>query len=1459
MSSDYKRATRAGDDYQDLCGAEVLVEFLENPKRFDWVKLEAEDSAYLDDIVIKHSDGEFTYKQVKFTVDPENEDYLITWEWLLDFKKTKAKAEKKPTKKTCLIKKWASSLNQLKGVGKIKESSLLTNRDWANEIPIKGEYIDFDAIADVKVRQKIIEEIGSEQAAKDFFSVFRFIAKCPTPESLEDGLRRRFYKLGGDDHGWLNLQSEIRTWAIKKNEPNQGGKIFYKDTCLAALWNDLRGIPENFEVPSDFIIPSDDFHALIKRRLLEEKQGCTVIKGRPGAGKSTYLSFLIEELSKEKIPVIRHHYYLSDKDRTGDRFSFRVVAESLMYEIRETHSKALGSLDSKKPLPEQLSDWITACGKYYSLQSQPFIVVIDGLDHVWRERQSIEELTLLFEAILPTPDNVVLVIGTQDVPNEQIPQRLLLQVSRDEWQEIPFLSRNAVGDWTKQHEIHLEIPGNPANKDYFINEIADAFYEVSQGHPLHLRYSLKALIPPINVASVKLLPACINGDIESYYRKLIVLLSEDALQMLHLISACDFPWPKGGLETCLSTDFNSEVKIRESYKSISHLLDTRELGMAPFHSSLKVFVKNQADHLERVESLRPKIIDWLDNKAPTYWHWAYSWITKCDFGNHHPLLEGSTLDWTIDSIKDGYSLSQCLNILAKASWTALNIQNIDKLIEKGVLYNYLYNNSEYDVSSLDRLLFCQLRLKQDDKKFLQYKTSELNSFSDDELRILAEFCAAGSSPSSIPKDCYWRFQESLDEEAPPGIHVSKKSAGRIVEITCEFGAYLDKDCTDEIINYIHKVNIENPEFDPFYAYCQALYRLGSKGVAKLSALFKKELLEKELYELSIYSFRLSYEEGFEFESWLDEKAYSLPLVQSYLLILNRSKGLTFEPIKSDFTLLNEQETALYGNRRDLVRFFHSLFFNCLALTLQGKDIDEDGWTSISEQDEWLYKFCEYLRRAAVEIGKKLQAESLVLYSDLFQLLNDVSLPEGRWVNKESRFLRHIIKALFEITYDVRILSCFKGKSYSVDKDDLERALSYSYFQEQGVSLWLEWYIQNRRALFSKDAVQWFFNIETERLSSTIDCFSERFEDYAQLAQIATIHKQDFSEVAWTFIRKASACLTGYGYHKDTFLFDTLRVLEECNSASIGEPKKWIEVLSPMILHVTDYTDGDETRYLREELGRLIIKLSPELIENYYKALEHTENWDDVWSLINAFVKDADLSSKVNQSIARTALSTTAIETLCQREQLGDSNAHKILNQQAKWLGISRNSLNEKKSEKATRQQELELLYDAKASEALIQNWATEHFEGSVETAIDYLLNEKKPKHLPWSEKIYDRAFIVCLSKFGKAKAFPLIVKAHQDRFGWNWYEYKDESKLRFKKFAAIYPDRWYEFIQQTAQPSGLRWRYKETPSFGLSQLVFFLICVQQYQLAAQVAEVIVKVTLERSVDLVFPEARYAYS
>jgi hypothetical protein len=627
-------ARRAGDEYQDIIALELIVEWLEHPDRYVWMQFESSEAGFLDDIVALRSDNTRLARQVKFSTDPTDKDDTWDWDNLLELRQG---AKNKPL--PSLFQKWATSFHDLDNSGvRCSDTALVTNRrassGVANALTLSGT-VDLAKVPDATFR-KMVAQVGSDETrARVFLSRFRFLFDRPGLDVLEDAVRRRFTALGGTDSGWFQLSAELRQWVCLKNAPAPNGRVTLRHVYAAADWHHLRALPQDFAIPADYVLPSKEFHAALERDILTRRNRCYVIAAPPGVGKSTYMSYLFRKLKRHH-PVVRHHYFLSLRDRDSTwRLDHHRAAESLMHDLLQDYRDAIGHLAGGNPNPAALGKWIEACGEHFVKRGQVLTILIDGLDHVWREKRSVEELTSLFEHLLPAPPGVVVVIATQPIDDAQLPPMLRRAAPREEWRKLPLLDRTATKLWLSRHRRDLMATIGRTMFRRTLDDLSGAFFERSQGHPLHLHYTLRTIqerkLNP-DPSTVRSLPACAHNDVTNYYRELVAGLPEPSRELLHLLAACRFPWPVDGLIACLSAASQKGVEFIDAQRQVRHLLVQDDLGLRPFHSSLLAFIEGLEEHAVYAPRMRARSLDWLRNQAPEYWQWAYTWpleISRC--------------------------------------------------------------------------------------------------------------------------------------------------------------------------------------------------------------------------------------------------------------------------------------------------------------------------------------------------------------------------------------------------------------------------------------------------------------------------------------------------------------------------------------------------------------------------------------------------------------------------------------------------------------------------------------------------------------------------------------------------------------------------------------------------------------------------------------------------------------
>ena len=272
-------ARRTGDEYQDLQSAEVLVEWLEQPDTYRWVRLDTMDGS-LDDIQAERADGTRRLLQVKFGTDA-----TVEWKWDDLTKQESGKIGPKPS----LLQKWKTSLDDVlsKGV-MVSEAALLTNRSATAAIQAHlsdSSLVDFGGLS-ASLQANISAQLGGPAAASEFFSTFHFFFKERSFEALDASLQERFRLLGGTKDGWSSLMGKIRRWINRQDEPTLDGTITLADVRAAALWHLPPQIPQGFLVPNDYVAPKIWSNTVVKSRLRTGGDPVVVVTGAQASARA---------------------------------------------------------------------------------------------------------------------------------------------------------------------------------------------------------------------------------------------------------------------------------------------------------------------------------------------------------------------------------------------------------------------------------------------------------------------------------------------------------------------------------------------------------------------------------------------------------------------------------------------------------------------------------------------------------------------------------------------------------------------------------------------------------------------------------------------------------------------------------------------------------------------------------------------------------------------------------------------------------------------------------------------------------------------------------------------------------------------------------------------------------------------------------------------------------------------
>lgn len=344
----------SGYIYQNLVGISVLCDWLDDPTLYRWVIFECDEDGQkiegLDDVVAERQDGAILLMQVKFTVNAADDGNALDWAWL---------TARKP-KGRSLVQKWADAYFWRSEQGTV-DASLLTNRRpdraFAECLSEDGETVDSRKVPP-DTMLVLSEQLG-EARVEPFLSTFKFRHSNQGYLALERSTLDRYVPQHTTSHGWLALRHEALNWALQTASPAPDGRITIGHLRTILDQKRPKPLDQDFHVPPGYKPPDQSFYESFVDAIHSAESGKRILWGSPGQGKSTFLSYVCNELDRRETPYIRHHYFLRFGD-SDDRFSFASVANSLMTQIEWRHAE---HIRGQAFGPEHIREWIASCAE----------------------------------------------------------------------------------------------------------------------------------------------------------------------------------------------------------------------------------------------------------------------------------------------------------------------------------------------------------------------------------------------------------------------------------------------------------------------------------------------------------------------------------------------------------------------------------------------------------------------------------------------------------------------------------------------------------------------------------------------------------------------------------------------------------------------------------------------------------------------------------------------------------------------------------------------------------------------------------------------------------------------------------------------------------------------------------------------------------------------------------------
>ncbi len=1436
--------TSVGFDYQTLHGVNLLCEWLAAPDRYQRIMFECTDEApqSLDDIVAERVDGCFDYWQVKYTPNPT--DNLFTWEWLLEVSGKTARARSN-------LRKWFDALKKIdeKKLGTVQ---LVTNKIPDREIELSlagGNHFDLSK-APVDVQRRVVSVLGSRESADWLFSLLKVVHSDKGYLNLNNAVINALQRFTDRD-GVDRLINRARRWTFFDQEPPPDGWITLEVVRSIISPHRPRPIPEDFTIPEGYEVPDEIFHSDFMAEIESGTQQTIVLTGPPGRGKSTYLSFLCETLETHEIPFIRHHYFLSPTDRTDDRISQYIVQESLLGQIARFHAKSGANTAENADFFGAL----VTCSDHYKTMNKPFVVVIDGLDHVWREYAADKRpLDELFKQLIPIPDNLVLVVGTQPVADTQLPDRLLTHAPRVNWKLLPTMSEISLmrylqaqianGRLFMRHDGHAEEE---------LAESAHLMHQITGGHPLHVIYATGHLVNSgegLSRWSIEHIPGDLSKDVRTYYDSLWLKLSYAQKDILILLAEFRFYWPAISFSSpILLPGNNDQTNLRE----IEHLLYSTAVGLQPFHESLIVFIKASADYTDRVQTLTPRVLQWLNEESPARLKNTWLWVVQSRMGTPDNLILGLTRDWVLDRLTAGYPIDVLVDLFAEAEESAFERRRYDDAYRLRHLKTRLINGPEFQISNATRLKICSWKCA-DDGAVLD------ETFASRHQLTVVDMAGLGQS-------LRWK---KLDQEA---IECGKDALRRHRGDSRFAVDRRDSNQMDEIL-YLGKVfaelntlNIDN--IGPKGAFNSGDLRLTATFInglamrhdlARIMALRNKLIRPTRKRMAEDAAIRVAAVLNAQIHSWAEFKGFGHSTIAGcWAQLVNVPlEMLTCTPFPT-----NWQD---FTSKEPLARMTHEWFFKTVLVKLIAEG-DFSWLPAPSTQSDYFPEAVTYLDRItqyAETVAEMWTRKIPVTFHHFYAFFADLN-PPGR--NEANKRYPHseFCKTLIPIALDCQMLSTALGVAASVDAASLELAAQSPWFN---LHHFREAYAQNGVRLLTDEAAIFLINHGKSYLSQW-DETCEYSRTLLELCEVALLHEME--EEARQLCRLCWEYVLGYGHRKDPTMLTLLDAVRCLVDDAPDFCRMVIKEIAPQIHHITDYTDGKGTRQAQGYADNLLVKLDHLSLAEKYAGHISSGDWYYADECFASYFT-GDISSVVFDALARTGLPKEAIANLRKRAEAGEQRAAELLEITNSHAGATFGNFEKQDDQnKADEFSEFEgrpeeyppdsletLLSDMRESKTYsmysylpkwYDYWSVQGLESELYRVLEplFLSEESRRDDLHY---LLDQVFESCLKLYGKKRAFRYAVQAQQEMGGWSdFYESTKKSTQRLQKVAELYPERADEFISASCFS---KYRLKHQPGARVipsDKLVFFFVKLGRIKEATELVRAMVQSVLEDTRNL----------
>ncbi len=1210
---------RSGFDYQDLWAVKLCKDRLLAPSQYQYISIEYnptdDNDFFLDDLNLKDKSGLYHLYQAKFKME---KDYEWTWDDLLEAKISKRDWNKLPS----LLKKRVFSLKSLWD-SNIFKACLITNAKFSDDIK---KYLVNSRIDIIKLKKqekdlykRLLAEIWDDTLLNTFFNKFEFISENKEFSEIENEIEESLHKdLWITKAGINSLYHAIKAEARKQ----QTIKISLEEIRGRCEFDNPRQLNENFQIPSDFQLFDEKTYTDIFQALTTDQGGNKIVLWKPGAGKSVFLSHLARDLGDKDVLVIKHHYHINPAESNSfERLGSERVIEAIKAQFKKTdNEKLLWELANKNSKDIPLNEFIKTVVCNLAEENKWLVIIIDGLDHVIRERD-INELKSFLDAVFYPQKGLWIILWTQpQVKNEKSLQSIFSKFKESDVIEIKGLNKDAIFSLVSQNETGLNLPTDQSRFNDFVNQL----FTITEGNPLHLHYTLDQLKNRFNNQLINAYELreiiSYGGDIKTYYWSLRHKLDDETKNFLLTFISVGFQFTRKQFIECISS-FDATAKTTTTkFNEVDHLIDwNKREKWRIYHNSFEVFLHDQQERKDQKDQIKLKIKNWLEKSSYENLKWAELKKLEYDLWEPQPIL---SLDrsWLIEALIHPRNRSQITSQLEYCRKASFSINDLALGLKSTYLKIYYQNGQDYI---------------EDWAEWVQLESIKLNPHFIDDLilsdtgsSILTEIAKIAEEKGhhhiiqeiiDILSDRLW-YQDYRNWHIPP-------ASKAIVDVI----AYDRQHHVERVFNFIIQFREEKVSWVLFKIYAERLLSLWQH--TKIHELLKLKLNEKE--KISVLNTCIYHDLHNKERKYIDiiSKAEKSSYIWKVYLLLNGKslKSLQKLPEYKDFPPTIPEHGS---ERHKWSERFHKIFLLGLTYSLSGQ------WDEIKERinkcpKHWSVHAASILFQIALKVGESIQKSQSITYTDLisdFSSLPDLTRSNDRHQLDLKFALKDSISTILE---DILYIKHSLNDNLEIDSKSFPVLIATPFFSRDdltGIMTNLD------ITLLPEEIIKNLLEDMNQELADSIDHFSNRSQKYIKIAEIASLYK--LLDQAKHFLWKAAENLLGYGYHKDPYLFDVLDAIELCIQNKVIDQTQMtsrIKEIVPSITNVWEYTDWDETHHLPVTLAEFLAKFDQNLLLKYHYSEADKEELYSSQDIFKYLLTSFKFNNQIESWIATTAL------------------------------------------------------------------------------------------------------------------------------------------------------------------------------------------------------------------------------